>query len=62
MMKRSTKLKIAIDAIEHRQRYYVFNANVFKRQGFEFGRKAAEHYDRLEEAKRFLQDMLQEST
>ena len=58
MMKRSTKLKVAIEAIEHRQRFFVVERNAFL-QGMEFGRKAFETYERLEEAKKFLQDILQ---
>ena len=60
MIKGAKLIKIAIDSIESRQRFYVVDANAFKRHGMEFGRKAAEHYDRLEEAKKFLQDMMQE--
>ena len=58
MMKRSTKLKVVIEAIEHRQRFFVVDRNAFL-QGMEFGRAAFEKYERLEEAKKFLQDMLQ---
>ena len=34
--------------------------NAFLNQGMEFGRAAYEKYERLEEAKRFLQDMMQD--
>jgi len=57
-MKESTAYRVAIEAIEIRQRYYLVNANAFKRQGMEFGRKDAKTYDRLEEAKKFLQEMI----
>jgi len=57
-MKESTAYRVAIEAIEIRQRYYLVNANAFKRQGMEFGRKDAKTYDRLEEAKKFLQGLL----
>ena len=36
--------------------------NAFLNQGMEFGRAAYEKYERLAEAKRLLQDMMQEST
>ena len=62
MMKKRTKLKVAIGAIEHQQKFFVVERNAFKHQGMEFGRAAFEKYERLEEAKRFLQDMMQEST
>ena len=59
-MKERTKLKVAIGAIEHQQKFFVVERNAFKRQGMEFGRAAYEKYERLEEAKKFLQDMMQE--
>ena len=62
MMKSSTKLKIAIEAIEHRQKFYVFNSNAFKLHEMPFGEKAAEQWDRLEEAKEFIQELLQKGT
>jgi hypothetical protein len=58
-VKDSTKLKVAIEAIEQLQRKYVFERNMYVRLGHEYGKRAAEKYDRLEEAKKFLQDMLQ---
>jgi hypothetical protein len=57
-MKRNTKLKIAIEAIEIRQRFFVVERNAFKRHGMEFGRKAFENYERLEESKKYLRQLL----
>jgi hypothetical protein len=58
-MRDSTKIKLAIEAIERRQREYVFEANMYKRLGAEYGKNAAEKYDRLESAKEFLLDLLE---
>jgi hypothetical protein len=59
-VKDSTKLKVAIEAIEHRQRFFVYDANMFKKLGAEYGRNAAKEYDRLQAAKEYLQDLLAE--
>lgn len=58
-MKDSTKIKVAIEAIEQQQRKFVFEANMYRQFGHESAKKSAEEYDRLEEAKKFLQAMLQ---
>ena len=58
-MKEQTKIKLAIEAIEQYQRKFVFEANMYKRLGAEYGKSAADKYDRLEEAKEFLLDLLE---
>jgi hypothetical protein len=58
-MKESTKLKVAIEAIEQYQRKFVVERNAFVRQGLEFGRSAAIKWQQLEEAKEFLLDLLE---
>jgi len=58
-MKEATKIKLAIEAIEQYQRKYMFEANMYKRVGAQYGKNAAEKYDRLESAKEFLLDLLE---
>ena len=59
-MKDRTKLQVAIEAIEQQQRKYVVERNAYVRQGMEFGRNAADQWQRLEEAKSLLEDWLAE--
>jgi len=57
-MKNTTKIKLAIEAIEYYQRRFVFEANCFKRLQAPHGEKEAKKFDRLQESKEYLQELL----